>query len=94
MQTTVSWVTGQGELVRGRTQILTTNVTTDHATSGPSFPPPGPPPARGPRGGGDDHLPGRLQILLARGITLTGVLLAATAIAGALWELTHHRAPA
>ncbi len=88
---TVSWITDQGELERGALSLLTTNVTTDHASSSaPGGPPRHPPrwPQR-PRGGGDDHLPDRRDILIHHAAQAGTILLAAVALL-ALRDLARH----
>lgn len=82
---TVSWITSDGQLERGRTQLLNTSVTTDHPVRAGSLPPPGrrPPFERG-RGGGGDDKPDRLQIYAARLALWAAVLPIALIIANAI----------
>jgi len=74
--TTVSFLTHGQELEVGRISPISTNVTVDHVDAG-WRPPPISPPGSRPRGGGDDHLPSRLQSALqTAGATALGLLLA------------------
>jgi hypothetical protein len=81
------------DLELGRCSV-TTNVTTDHPCRDETvrragLPPLDPPADRRTRGGGDGHLPGRLEILAGQALATAWGLLIGVAIVGVLEGRRH-----
>jgi hypothetical protein len=79
----MNWAAPQLEL--GRYDPLSSSLTTDHpcddrVVGRAGFPPPPAPPAERTRGGGDGHLPGRLEVVLQRCLLVSFTLLLSVTI--------------